>query len=174
MIHHLPRNIIKKLQALALYQIAGGVVGLIVTIGTLLQFTVFTPLLIVFFAVAAGLYVFSLLCGWLLWNQYSAGIQLSIIHQYLQIVQFAIGGWAYTYLSGGYLLLGIDLSFSYQLLFDFGVLSKWQLTTFAPTSTVQLSFNFVAILMLVFLVHVKRDLEEETVLENFLKEENTN
>jgi len=171
MINHLPKGIIKKLQALAIYQIIGGLLGLISTIWIILQFPVFTPFLILRFTVAFGLYVFSLLSGWLLWNQYTAGIRCSLINQYLQIVQFAIAGCAYTYISGGYFSLGVDLTYTYRLLAHFGITSTWQLKAFAQTPVVQLNFNFVAILLVVFLTHVKRDLEDDVLLENLLAEE---
>ncbi len=171
MINHLPKSIIAKLKALAIYQVVGGLLGLIVTTFHLLRFPSFTPLIILLFTVAFGLYIFSLLSGWLLWNQYTAGIQCSLTNQYLQIIHFAIGGWAYTYISGGHFSMGIDLTYSYRLLVDFGLLSTWQLKAFTDTPAVQLSFNFVAILLVVFLTHVKRDLEEDTLLENLLTEE---
>ena len=171
MINHLPKGIIKKLKALAIYQIIGGLLGLIITIWAVIEFTTFTPFIILLFAIAFGLYIFSLLSGWLLWNQYTAGVKCSLINQYFQIVQFTIGGWAYTYISGGYFSLGVDLTYSYKLLIDFGIISTWQLKAFTQTDVVQLSFNFVAILLIVFLTHVKRDLEEDVLLENLLTEE---
>jgi len=172
MINHLPKGIVKKLQALAIYQIIGGLLGLITTTWIIIQFPAFTPFIILLFVVAFGLYIFSLLSGWLLWNQYTAGVQCSLINQYLQIVQFAIGGYAYTYISGGYFSLGIDLTYSYRLLVNFGIISTWQLKAFTQTPIVQLSFNFVAILLVVFLTHVKRDLEDDVLLDNLLAEEN--
>jgi hypothetical protein len=171
MISHLPKSIIQKLQALAIYQIIGGMLGLIITTVIIIQFPTFTPFIILLFAIALGLYIFSLLSGWLLWNQYTAGIQCSLINQYLQIMQFAIGGCAYTYISGGYFSLGFDLTYSYRLLVDFGLISTWQLKAFTGTPAVQLSFNFVAILLVVFLTHVKRDIQEDAILENLLTEE---
>src|SRR4051812_23121023 len=172
MINHLPTGIIKKLRALAIYQVIGGLLGLIVTILAVIQFASFTPFIILLFAVAFGLYIFSLISGWLLWNQYTAGIQCSLINQYLQIVQFAIGGCAYTYISGGYFSLGIDLTYSYRLLVHFGIISTWQLKAFTQTPLVQLSFNFIAILLVIFLTQVKRDLEDDILLDNLLTEEN--
>jgi hypothetical protein len=172
MINHLPKGIIKKLRALAIYQIVGGLLGLITTTWIAIQFPTFTPFIIFLFAIAFGLYIFSLVSGWLLWNKYVAGVQCSLINQYLQIVQFAIGGFAYTYISGAYFSLGIDLTYSYRLLIDFGIISTWQLKAFTQTQVVQLSFNFVAILLIVFLTHVKRDLEDDVLLDNLLTEEN--
>jgi hypothetical protein len=171
MINHLPKSIIRKLQALAIYQIIGGLLGLITTTWIVIQFPAFTLFIILLFAVVFGLYIFSLLSGWLLWNRYVAGVQCSIINQYLQIVQFAIGGYAYTYISGSYFSMGIDLTYSYHLLVNFGIISTWQLKAFSQTPVVQLSFNFVAILLVVFLTHVKRDLEDDVLLENLLTEE---
>jgi len=171
MINHLPKGIIKKLKALAIYQIIGGLLGLIITIWAAIQYPSFTPFIILLFAIAFGLYIFSLLSGWLLWNQYTAGIQCSLINQYLQIVQFTIGGWAYTYISGCYFSLGVDLTYAYKVIFNFEIISTWQLKAFTQADAVQLSFNFVAILLLVFLTHVKRDLEEDVLLENLLTEE---
>jgi hypothetical protein len=67
--------------------------------------------------------------------------------------------------------MGIDLTYSYHLLVNFGIISTWQLKAFSQTPVVQLSFNFVAILLVVFLTHVKRDLEDDVLLENLLTEE---
>ena len=153
-------------------KIIGGLLGLIVTTVLIIQFPRFTPFIILHFAVASGLYIFSLLCGWLLWNRYVSGVQCSLINQYLQIVQFTIAGWTYTYISGAYFSLGVDLTYAYKLLINFGLVSTWQLQAFTQTPVVQLSFNFVAILLIVFLTHVKRDLEDDVLLENLLTEEN--
>ena len=140
-------------------------------LGSVISFHSFTPFITSLFAIAFGLYIFSLLSGWLLWNQYTAGIRCSLINQYLQIVQFTIAGWAYTYISGAYFSLGVDLTYSYRILIDLGIVSTWQLKAFTQSPEVQLSFNFVAILLVVFLTHVKRDLEEDVLLENLLTEE---
>ena len=171
MINHLPRSIVKKLQALAIYQIIGGLMGLIISIWAVIAFKTFTTIIILLFVIGFGLYIFSLVSGWLLWNQYTAGIRSSLINQYLQIVQFTIAGWAYTYISGCYFSLGVDLTYAYKILIDFGLVSTWQLKAFTQGPEVQLSFNFVAILLVVFLTHVKRDLEEDVLLENLLTEE---
>src|SRR3954468_18366632 len=150
MINHLPKGIIKKLKALAIYQIIGGLLGLIITIWAAIQYPSFTPFIILLFAIAFGLYIFSLVSGWLLWNQYTAGIQCSLINEYLQIVHFSIAGWAYMYNTGGYFSLGVDLTYAYKVLIDFGIIPTLQLKAFTQTPEVQLSFNFVAILLVVF------------------------
>src|SRR3954454_10812590 len=171
MIIHLPRSIVNKLRALAIYQIIGGLLGLLITVWDVMEYPSFSASIIIMFAIAFGLYIFSLISGWLLWYQYTAGVQCSLINEYLQIVHFSIAGWAYMYTSGGYFSLGVDLTYAYKVLIDFGIIPTLQLKAFTQTPEVQLSFNFVAILLVVFLTHVKRDLEEDVLLENLLTEE---
>lgn len=66
-------------------------------------------LLIIVFAFA--LYSYSIYCGNLLRiNQIDKGLNLSKINQLLQVIEFAIAGYAYKYVSGGSFIVELNVS----------------------------------------------------------------
>src|SRR6185312_8988857 len=107
-----------KLKGLAYYQIIGGVLGICLTIWLLAQTGTITGLVIILFSVALGLYSFSIYSGQqLLKGNTKKGLRLSVINQILQTINFAISGFAYKYVAGLMLYVGIKyldgLTFSF-------------------------------------------------------------
>ncbi|MCB0634649.1 MAG: hypothetical protein KDD15_33185, partial [Lewinella sp.] len=81
------------------------------------------------FLLGIGLYLYSILCGYLLIKGGKYKIVLSQINQSLQIMLFYVmGEGAYQYISGGYLAFGIDNTTEMKFRFLFGLLSEFELT----------------------------------------------
>ena len=100
-----------KLKVLAWYQIVGGITGLLLTIWLIAQTGQINGLILLVLLFATGLYSFSIYCGRLLMtDKYLTGFKLSLVNQAIQILQFAMLGYAFWYASGLMFTLGIKVN----------------------------------------------------------------
>lgn len=102
------RNI--QVKAIAIYQILGGVIGIALLVLVMFggEFTVTQEVLR--FSILAGLlYIFSILCGRMLFRNPRKGLRLSLVNQVLQVVYFSIGAWAFQYVAGLRIGVGVDM-----------------------------------------------------------------
>src|SRR5690606_27863438 len=92
----LNNQIRNQIKALALYQIIGGILGIALTLWVMFSGEMFidqTALRIGLFA--GGLYIFSILCGRMLFRNHKRGLVLSLINQLLQVVYFSFGAYGF-------------------------------------------------------------------------------
>jgi len=164
--NNLKKDTVSKLKALGIYQIAGGVVGLLLTVWSILNLTVISALLLLILLIAVLLYSYSIYCGILLVRNKIAGLKHSLINQFLQIINFLISGFAFKYISGVFLSFGIDLTDSFYFLFNFGI-SSWQISLYGDSEPFIVSFNFVALFLILFIENLKKKIDKEQ-LENQL------
>jgi hypothetical protein len=161
------KNINNKLNYLGIYQLIGGVLGLMLTIWLLTQVGQMTTLIALLFLLAFVLYAFSICCGvLLLGTQYSVGLKLSMLNQVLQIGSFQFLGYAYLYISGCFLNLGIGYSVGnsasgLKMGFDFGLMSKWQLSIASQNHSFALYVNLVAIYLIYFIDKLRGAIKTE-------------
>ena len=78
MTNNFQKNISTKLKGLGIYQIAGGVAGLGLTLWIILQQSTVPGILLLLFLIAIGLYCYSIYCGTLLIKQKK--LMVLIIH----------------------------------------------------------------------------------------------
>jgi hypothetical protein len=161
------KNINNKLNFLGVYQILGGVLGLMLTIWLLTRVAQMTALIALLFLLAFVLYALSTCCGiLLLGRQYSVGLKLSILNQVLQIGSFQFLGYAFLYISGCFLNLGIgygvgNLASGLKMGFDFGLMSKWQLSIASHNHSFALYVNLVAIYLIYFIDKLRGSIKAE-------------
>ncbi|PVY37318.1 hypothetical protein [Pontibacter virosus] len=99
-----------QIKALALYQIIGGLLGIALTL-----WVIFSGKMVVDQAAlriglfAGGLYIFSILCGRMLFRSQKRGLKLSLINQVLQVVYFSFGAYAFQYVAGLRIGVGVDM-----------------------------------------------------------------
>lgn len=74
---------ISKLKALGIYQIAGGIIGLLLTILIIADLKIASSLLLLIIVIAVGLYSYSIYCGILLLKNKVYGLIHSLFNQYL-------------------------------------------------------------------------------------------
>jgi hypothetical protein len=148
----------------AVYQIVGGVMGILLTIWLLVTSDprVDVVLLCVVFIL---LYSFSAYSGILLWRDVEK-IWYSIYSQLLQLVSFNLMGIAFTYFSGLAISLGYD--FNSGLLLFYGGLSKWELTVSASDS-VQISINLVSLYLILHMLKIDRRVKNRKLEDELLK-----
>ncbi|MDO6388636.1 hypothetical protein Q4E40_00770 [Pontibacter sp. BT731] len=105
---HTPEK--NQIRALALYQIIGGILGIALTVWVMFSGEMVidqTALRIGLFA--GGLYIFSILCGRMLFRNLRRGLVLSIINQVLQVVYFSFGAYGFQYVAGLRIGVGVDM-----------------------------------------------------------------
>lgn len=138
---------------LAIYQIAGGIIGL--------YFFVFRDLLIyldyqVFpaftFFLAALLFSYSVFCGIILLQRRAKALEYSLVNQYIQIVGFAGSGLIYRYVSGISFGVGIENGDSVTFGFRF-LISSIDVDFNSESSDRGLVVNFVAAGIIYMLHH---------------------
>ena len=148
---------------LALMQVVGGLIGLYAVLGAVTGEGVPSTAVSVVYGVAALLFVVSILAGVFLLLRPALGVMLSLINQVFQLVQFAVGGFLFQYISGFYLAVGFktgEAGFSFSadfLLFD----SDFHIGApdlGAPAPGVQVFVNLLALLFLFWLLRQRRKL----------------
>jgi hypothetical protein len=153
----------RKIKIFGWYQLIGGVVGLLLTIWLLARAGQMTGILTLLFLVAFGLYIFSCYCGWLLVkNNFIKGLNLSVVNQALQVLHFAMFGYAYSFSSG--LLFSIGMGIKQGLVFNFDaeLTSTWQLSVGTNSTSFILAINLVAIYFLYFIEKLKTAIQQES------------
>lgn len=141
---------ITKLSILAINQIIGGVLGIILTVYVMTTAVTFSLLLITILIFIFGLYCYSILCGILIFKSPLTGLKNSLINQYLQILYFSILGYGFKYLSGLYISVELDLGNlpSFQLQ---GGISTWNINFKNAFEIKTVGINFIAVLLIIFI-----------------------
>lgn len=164
--NNLTKDTVSKLKGLGIYQIAGGIIGLLLTVWSVLNLPGIAGILLLIILIAVTLYAYSIYCGILLLKKKAIGLKFSFVNQCLQLVSISAFGFAFKYVSGIVLAVGIDLTESFYFIFDAGV-SSWQISIYGDTAPFIISFNFVAVFILLFIDRLKRTIQKEQ-LENQL------
>jgi hypothetical protein len=151
------------LRIIALYQIAGGIAGIGLMLIVVLILIRSAPLSIATFImlVAVVLHGFSVYCGMLLLKKkYRSGLNLSVINQALQLVSIAISGYAYKYIAGLVFLVGFNPANSPKAYVSFSWRPSWQISISAGGNHVDIAINIIALLLLVFIIYVRRSMKK--------------
>ncbi|SDM35809.1 hypothetical protein SAMN05421823_112192 [Catalinimonas alkaloidigena] len=133
----------KSQKALAYYQILGGVLGIGFMVGMVwghgaLSGGQWTILLIV-----SLMYAYSIGCGGVLFKNTGLGLKLSLVNQLFQVLHFALGGYAYRFVSGA--SLSIELNPEHWSTLGFGyALSTFQVNYQLETGSAVIGINLVA------------------------------
>ena len=165
------KQLLTKIKAFAIYQIIGGLVGIGLTFYLFNLEKPVSLLLPLIFLFIFGLYGYSVYCGIILFKDVKKGLRHSKLNQLLQIIAFWGFGYAYQYLSGVYLLIGVDLTQSLTFNFNYGISSSWKIGINTNDPTLLLNVNVVAIFLVVFIDKVQRklknlDLEQQLTFED--------
>jgi hypothetical protein len=154
-----------KIERLAYYQIAGGALGVIMLIWLIAQIVTITGLVILIFVLAVGLDIFSIYCGRLLLKgEHDIGLRISTINQALQIFSFALFGFAFKFVAG--LCLGIGIDYTNDFKFDFNLtISTFEISINTEHELITLGFNFVAVYVIQYIIRIKDEIEDNKLLQ---------
>jgi hypothetical protein len=163
------QDIIGKVKALGIYQVVGGVVGIAFILWLLSRVSVLSNFLVLLiFGFAFVFYFYSIYCGIQCFKNVKKALVHSRINQLLQVLGFSMFGYAYQYVSGVSLQLGVDLSDSFAFKFNIGI-STWQITINSGDSTMLVNINLVAVWLVVFIEALLNRINKADKLEQVSK-----
>ncbi len=161
----LSNDIKSRIKGLAYYQIAGGVIGIGLTIWLIAQTAIVTGLAILIFILAAGLYTFSIYCGQqLLKGETKTGLKLSVFNQALQTINFAVLGFAFKFVAGLLFSIGIDYTNDFKFNFNFS-LCEFQFNINSDKEMATIGINIIAIYLVYYINKLQQEIEnKESIL----------
>jgi len=154
------------LNKLGIYQVAGGCVGVILVLWSLLNTSSFPGIVILMYLFILSFFGYSIFCGILCINTKKNALRHSLINQLLQLIGFAGFGIAFGYAAGFYIHIGFDLSESF--LIDFGAgISKIDFNFNTGPGRLEINLNIVALGLIIWIgrlmKYVKAELEIEKI-----------
>lgn len=149
-----------ELSKLGLYQVVGGAIGILMVIWLLFNTTEFPGILVLVFIIMLLFFSYSVFCGMLCLKSKSSALTHSLINQALQIIGFAIFGYAFTYVAGLYLSIGLDLTESARITFGFGI-SKLILNINKDIEATRVDINIVGILVFLWVDRLIKKVKQE-------------
>ena len=167
-IYSFPQKIDIKIKALAIYQIAGGVYGLYLTLELLSGLSQIPTFFIFLFFTAFSLYCYSIICGVLIFAKKDRHHRYSLINQYLQLISFTLLSYGFEYASGIYLDVGIN--FTDEIIFKFKTgLPSWQIMYNTNNNSMEVYLNLAALFVIIFINKIKRK-SNEAIVDNTLEQ----
>ena len=145
------------------YQLAGGLIGIILTLRVFIHEPSFSGLSLLFYAIAFLLFGFSIFCGNLLRKGNTKGLSLSTYNQLVQILQFSISIVGFTYYSG----IAFSIGFNWiDKVPDVNIaLSQWQFRyTETDMDHSSVYINFVPLLIIYFIWKIEKEIDERREL----------
>tara|TARA_R110000868_G_scaffold74887_1_gene216513 strand:+ start:72 stop:551 length:480 start_codon:yes stop_codon:yes gene_type:complete len=153
-------KITPKIKYLGLYQLIGGIIGILNTIRFLPNFTQINGGIFLIFLAIFLLYSFSVFCGYLLLKKRNIeGLNLSIYNQLIQIVGFGVFGYAFHFTAGIYGGIKLNLTNDTIINFMFGhSMAKIDINNL--NGFTEISINFIAIILLNLILNLKSEVEK--------------
>ena len=141
---------------LAIYQIAGGILGIGVILWLIkINTSSFSGMQFVLLSLASALYIYSVFCGILLIKGNRNGLNQSQINQCLQLVSIFIFGCAYQYYSGIFFYVGFDLTHAFHFRWKAGF-STFQMNYLNNNESIFVSLNLIALALIFFIEKLMR------------------
>ncbi len=125
------------------YQIIGGGICALIIIYSLFRTAQLSGVNIFIFIFMLLFFAYSIFCGTICLKHKDNALTHSLINQFLQLIGFAFWGFAFTYVAGLYLSVGLDLSSSIDMKLDVGI-SKFDFNINREHEGAEMNFNLVA------------------------------
>ena len=154
------KKIKSDLTKLGLYQIVGGVLGIIIIIWAILKIPLLTDLAALVYFIMVLFFAYSIFCGVLCIKTKKNSLLHSLINQMLQIFGIAIMGYALKYVAGFYLTIGLNLTDSIKFTFGTG-LSKFDFNINLEKERLELDFNLIAFAFVYWIDKLMQKVKEE-------------
>ena len=136
-------DISSELKKLGSYQVGGGIVGLMRMVKGFFLQSNSSGLTLMFYLLMISFFSYSVYCGVLCLNGMKKALQQSQINQILQVFGIALMGFAFQYVAGVYLFIGLDLANDINITFGAGI-STFNFNINKQHHRVDVSFNLVA------------------------------
>ena len=157
------KDVKSNLTKLGLYQIFGGLVGILIIIWAIYKSPLLTGLTVLVYLFILLFFVYSIFCGTLCLKTKKNALGHSLTNQILQVIGFAIMGFAFNYVSGLYLTIGLDLTDSIKLDFGAGI-SKFDFNLNNEKDRLEVDFNFVAFAVIFWIDKLMKKVKEEAII----------
>ncbi|WP_336518556.1 hypothetical protein [Pollutibacter soli] len=130
--------------SLGIYQIAGGLIGIVKILFAFFVNFSFNGLEIIFYVIMLSFFIFSVFAGFACINGRSDALKFSSLNQYFQILSFSILSLSFSYIAGVYLSINFDITNSTELDLGFGY-SKFSLRIDDKNEKTYVHINLIAI-----------------------------
>ncbi|KIC93541.1 hypothetical protein [Flavihumibacter solisilvae] len=160
--NHISKETISDLVKLGLYQVVGGLVGILIMFWNLKVDLIFglsgLAYLLVFL-----FYGYSIYCGSLCLKADSKALERSLWNQIFQLFNFAIFGFSFQYVSGASLNVGLDLTNSVKLSFSAGT-SQFEFFLSESDGRLFLNLNLIAFALIKWIDRLMKQVKEEKLI----------
>ncbi len=157
------KNIKSNLTNLGIYQIIGGAIGLLFIIWTIFKSPISPIEALLIYLIIVSLFLYSVFCGILCIKVKKNALNHSLANQILQVFSFAIMGFAFKYVAGFYLTIGLDLADSFNLHFGAG-LSKIDFNINNEKKRLEVDFNLVALALIYWIDKLLKKVKEDAAI----------
>lgn len=148
---------------LGIYQVAGGAVGILIIIWSIYRSFLLTGLSVLIYLLVLLFFSYSIFCGILCLKAKKNALQHSLANQLLQVIGFALLGFAFRYAAGLFLSIGLDLTESIQLTFGAGI-SKFDFTLNIDADKLEVNFNVIPFAIIYWIDKLMKRVKEEAAL----------
>ena len=148
---------------LGLYQVVGGAVGLILILWSIYKSPLMSGLLVLIYLLVLLFFGYSILCGILCLKLKKNALEYSLVNQILQVVGFAMMGFAFKYVAGFFLTIGLNLSDSIKFGFGAGI-SKFDFNFNNERERFELDFNLIAFALIYWIDRLMKRVKQEITL----------
>ena len=154
------KNSTLTLKVIGWLQVIGGITGLGLMAYLMLQTGAINGALLLIFLIGISLFCFSIYSGKrLVWDaQKKSGIILSIINQVIQIFQWSLSGYGFTYSSGAELAIGVQ---GFELKFNISAIISSFKMSINSSEVFFLKINIIAIIIIFVLADILKKNQEE-------------
>lgn len=157
------KEIESDLTKLGLYQIAGGAIGLLIILWSIYKSPLLTGLTILVYLFILLFFSYSIFCGISCLKSKKNALRHSLTNQILQVIGFAMMGFAFKYVAGFYLTIGLNLTDSIKFGFDAGI-SKLDFNFNNEEDRLEFDFNLVAFALIYWIDKLMKKVKEEAVI----------
>jgi hypothetical protein len=154
------KEIESDLLKLAIYQIIGGGVGILLVIWSALNLQAVNPASILLYLLMLSFFGYSIYCGILCGDVKENCLKHSLINQVLQVAGLAGFGYAYQFAAGFFVSIGLNLTQSPELDFRFGI-SSLDLQINTGGGDFKANVNVVAIGLILWINKTIRSIQNE-------------
>jgi hypothetical protein len=148
---------------LGAYQLIGGLLGFAILCYAIYN-TGIQGIPVFFIYLAFFLfYTYSIVCSILCIKLHDLALELSYINMILQLMAFAIGGYAYKYIAGVYLSLNLYFAEGFDYSFGFGI-SEMELKFNTDSEAAYLEINFAALFIIIWIDRLRRKIKKESMM----------
>lgn len=154
------KEIESALTKLGLYQIVGGAVGILIIIWGIYRIPLLTGLTVLVYLFILLFFAYSIFCGILCLKTKKNALGHSLANQILQIMGFAMMGFAFKYVAGFYLTVGLDLTDSIKWGVSAGI-SKFDFNYNNENDRLEIDFNLIAFALIYRIDKLMKKVKEE-------------